>query len=449
MLQFFTFEGRVRQLPYAFGSLAIFCAQYAVVIAIFCALHKPLALGWHFWAIPARSLAETDEFSAVSGLAGICLSIVVSWLLVSLAFRRATDANVSRWIATFIIAPFVQIPAFLLLCALPSRDVQTPRSDAREQRLDWKSAIQGALAAIALTAAAVAMGALLFGTYGYGIFVVSPFVIGAITAYLGNRKQTIDWLQTSGLVAVSLALAGASLIVFALEGVVCIIIAAPLVFGFAMIGALLGRSAALSGRGSARQTLMSVALLPVVFASEQIFPSITTFDTVQQIDISAPADAVWHSLIYMRINSKPPFPFRLGIAYPVKGDVVGSGVGAVRYGVFSTGVAIERVTEWEPNRKLAFVMLRDPPAMHELSPYAHVNAPHVRGYFRTPTTSFELVPLDHGRTRVIERTSHELKLDPVIYWMPLVRWVIDQNNARVLDNLRRQSESLNLATMTR
>ncbi len=190
---------------------------------------------------------------------------------------------------------------------------------------------------------------------------------------------------------------------------------------------------------------MSVALLPAVFASEQVFPSSATFDTEQSIDIAAPPNAVWHSLVYMRLDSEPPFPFRLGVAYPVRGDIVGQGVGAIRYGAFSTGVAIERVIEWAPNRKLAFLVVSDPPAMHELSPYAHVNAPHVRGYFRTATTSFELMPLGGGRTRVIERTSHELKLDPIMYWMPLARWVVDRNNARVLENLRQQSENLHLA----
>jgi hypothetical protein len=28
----------------------------------------------------------------------------------------------------------------------------------------------------------------------------------------------------------------------------------------------------------------------------------------------------------------------------------------------------------------------------------------------------------------------------VLYWLPLARWVVSQNNARVLDHIRRQAE---------
>jgi hypothetical protein len=120
--------------------------------------------------------------------------------------------------------------------------------------------------------------------------------------------------------------------------------------------------------------------------------------------------------------------------------VIGSGVGAVRRGEFSTGTAIERVTEWEPNRKLAFAVERDVPGMRELSPYEHVHAPHVTGYFLTTSASFELAPLPDGGTEIIERTSHVLKLDPVFYWLPMARWVVHTNNARVLAHISRQAE---------
>ena len=61
------------------------------------------------------------------------------------------------------------------------------------------------------------------------------------------------------------------------------------------------------------------------------------------------------------IEEPPALPFRLGVAHPIRGDVIGEGVGALRHGEFSTGIAIERVTEWVPNRKLAFVVEQDVP----------------------------------------------------------------------------------------
>jgi hypothetical protein len=98
------------------------------------------------------------------------------------------------------------------------------------------------------------------------------------------------------------------------------------------------------------------------------------------------------------------------------------------------------VTEWIPNRKLAFILLNEVPAMRELSPYAHVHAPHVVGYFRTTNTSFELARCASG-TEVIEQTSHELKLQPVLYWLPLARSIVAANNARVLRHLKHEAET--------
>src|SRR5262249_11910137 len=139
-------------------------------------------------------------------------------------------------------------------------------------------------------------------------------------------------------------------------------------------------------------------------------------------------------------DESPALPFRLGVAYPRGGEIIGEGVGALRRGEFSTGIAFERVTEWVPERKLAFTVISDVPAMRELSPYRHVHAPHVVGYFRTTYTSFEIVPRADGRSDIVERTSHELRLEPIFYWLPMARWIVHENNARVLAHIRRQAE---------
>jgi hypothetical protein len=298
------------------------------------------------------------------------------------------------------------------------------------------------LAGAGLTVFTVAVGALIFGTYGYGMFVVGPFLIGATTAFLANRRGDIGGANNAGLVLCATALGGMALVAVALEGIICIVLAAPLAAAVALPGGALGRSVALSGQRRANRSLMSVAFLPMVFFSEQAFPPSKVIDISQSIDVDAPAGAVWRSLVHMdAISSVPALPFQLGVAYPVSAQIIGEGVGAKRVGVFSTGVAVERVTEWEPGRKLSFVVLSDPPAMRELSPYKHVNAPHVVGYFHTITTSFVLLPLPGGRTRVVLRSTHELKLDPVLYWLPLTRWVVSEDDGRVLAYVRRQSEA--------
>jgi hypothetical protein len=141
-----------------------------------------------------------------------------------------------------------------------------------------------------------------------------------------------------------------------------------------------------------------------------------------------------------RVEEQPGFPFRWGLAHPLGGRLLGAGVGAKRYGEFSTGTAVERITEWTPNRRLAFVVLNDVPTVRELSPYDHVHAPHAVGYFRTLRASFEIEDRGTGTTRLTLKSTHLLRLEPSLYWLPFVSWVVEENKARVLRHIRHLAE---------
>jgi len=376
-------------------------------------------------------------------IAGFAYFLLVAWVLAALAFRRAADANIQEGLAATVTAPIVQIPVILYLAAAPPRAAQTENDPlfARDANASGNgmSAALGVIAGVGITLVAVALSTLVFRVYGFGVFVLLPFVIGATTAYIANRKADIGGYRTAKLVLGATTLGGIALILASLEGAICILMASPLGAAVAVVGGLLGR--ALAGTGRRGQVAPGFALLPIVFLLEHLFSVPTHFDTQQAITVNAPVEAVWSSILRMdRIDEPLALPFRLGVAYPVRGEIVGEGVGAVRYGEFSTGTAIERVTEWEQHRKLAFVVERDVPAMRELSPYEHVHAPHAVGYFTTGTTRFALAPRADGAVDVTLTTTHEIRLDPILYWMPLARFMVTENNARVLAHIRHQSE---------
>src|SRR5689334_24515982 len=68
-------------------------------------------------------------------------------------------------------------------------------------------------------------------------------------------------------------------------------------------------------------------------------------------------------------------------------------------------------------------MIRRPPRS-TLFPYttlfrsfhAHVDAPHLHGYYTSPRGEFELVPLGPNRTRLTRRTWYTQRLAPAPYW---------------------------------
>jgi len=437
----FSFRGRLSRLPYALWSVGVFFSQHLAILVMFWMQGIPLQPNPTFYMIPFRWLVTHSKVSDLTAIVALAYVLMVTWALVALAFRRAADANAPAWVAAMAIAQPVQIPFILFLCFAPpvapmnrSRDDDLPAASD----IAWRIAALGVVTGVGLTLASVAMGALVFGSYGYGMFVVSPVAIGATTGYLLNRAGDIGPSQTALFVAFSTILGGLTLVGVGLEGIVCIILAAPIGIAVALVGGTLGRAIA---RRTRRPPVSAFAVLPLVFAVETALPASTNFDTTETIAVAAPPAWVWQSIVNMETIDEPPaLPFRLGVAYPLRGEVIGSGVGAVRYGEFSTGTAIERVTAWAPDRKLAFVVERNVPGMRELSPYEHVHAPHVVGYFLTTSTSFELEPLPDGGTAIVEHTSHVLKLDPVFYWLPMARWVVHANNARVLAHISREAE---------
>ena len=86
--------------------------------------------------------------------------------------------------------------------------------------------------------------------------------------------------------------------------------------------------------------------------------------------------------------------------------------------------------------------------MREISPYRHVNAPHVVGYFKTLDARFTITPLADGKTRLSLATRHELDLEPALYWAPIAEWATHENKVRVLEHFRRQAEAHRAAPLT-
>ena len=270
---------------------------------------------------------------------------------------------------------------------------------------------------------------------------MTPFLVGVTTGWMANRHAEQTLRRTLVLVIAAAALGTLALVGLALEGLFCVLLASPLGAAVAAAGGALGRAMARSRRRRAKP-LLSVAVLPALFAAEAAMPPALALDTAERVDIAAPPAAVWTALTSdVAIASPPGIVGLAGFATPIRGVLLGRYVGAIRLGVFTTGTAVERVTAWTPGRSLAFAVARRVPAMNETSPYAHVHAPHDVGYFITTTTRFDLAPLPGGRTRLTARARHLLRIDPVLYWEPLARWAIHANVTRVLGDIKARAEA--------
>ncbi|MFD1950300.1 SRPBCC family protein [Sphingomonas arantia] len=449
MLRLPSFAGTMRPTDYSIRAPLLLLVPHLAVFLMLVGSGGSLVPDAGFWLLPLRRFALSPDLPASQAALAFAVSLASAGGLALLSFRRANWSGGGYALAALAIVPAVQIAAVLVLAVLPRFPGRAEAVPERLPGADVAHVIQGVLAGVGLIVAAVLISALTLGSYGWSLFVATPFLVGVTTGYLANRRLLLTGRSTARLVLIAAVLGTVALVALALEGLVCILMAAPLGAIVAVVGGAAGRAVARAAHGNSLP-LASVALLPALFMLEAAMPPEVPIASRQSVDVAAPRDAVWAALTGGgAIAGGPGLTGAAGLAYPVRGRLLGQGVGAVRLGEFSTGIARERVTEWVPGRRLAFTVLTQPPAMAEMSPYRRVHSPHVDGYFDTGTTRFTLTPLRGGGTRLTIDARHVLRIEPGLYWEPLARLAIRINLSRVLDDLKRKAEQVAAAGRVR
>jgi hypothetical protein len=160
------------------------------------------------------------------------------------------------------------------------------------------------------------------------------------------------------------------------------------------------------------------------------------------VTVAAPPEVVWRHVVSFEPLAEPPQGIlRLGVAYPLRADITGRGVGAVRRCEFTTGAFVEPITAWDEPRRLAFDVDSAPPALREWSPWPGMNPPHLDHYLRSRRGEFRLVALPGGRTRLEGTTWYTLDVHPAPYWRLWSDAIIGRIHIRVLRHVQRLAES--------
>lgn len=229
---------------------------------------------------------------------------------------------------------------------------------------------------------------------------------------------------------------------YGIEGLACIAMAAPLALLLAFLGASVGRTLAVRlPMGS--PGLTALALLPLLALVESASVSTDLREVVTAVEIDAPPERVWREVVaFSELPEPTALIFRLGIAYPVRARIEGAGVGAVRRCEFSTGAFVEPITVWDEPNRLGFDVTAQPAPLEEWSPYKNLHPPHLDNYFRSKRGEFRLIALPGDRTRLEGSTWYELELFPQVYWRLLADVFVHRLHARVLRHVKAQSEGL-------
>ncbi|MBI5757732.1 MAG: hypothetical protein HZA46_04365 [Planctomycetales bacterium] len=395
------------------------------------------------YSLRAALLAGAPEWL---GPAMLVWTLPFLWISISMSIRRAANAGFSPWLGFLVMVPLANMLWMIGACVLPTSpwghwELRKPRlgSALAEQRAGVNALLVGLLATFAM----VILSVFVAGSYGATLFFASPLLVSAVTAFAYNRPVPRSLAQTFGLAQLSIVLVGAGLLLFALEGVICIAMAYPLAAVAGAFGCLVGKAIAdFTPHQKQMQPLGALLCLPVLAMAEPHLQPLPVREIVTVVEIAAPPEIVWNNVVaFPDLPDGRDWYFRLGIACPERATIDGEGVGATRYCIFSTGTFVEPITVWDKPRRLAFDVTDQPHTMKELSPYRHVHAPHLNGTLRSRRGEFRLIELPGGRTRLEGRTWYEFGMYPQPYWTAWSDSIIHAIHLRVLDHIRALSEA--------
>jgi hypothetical protein len=240
---------------------------------------------------------------------------------------------------------------------------------------------------------------------------LAPMVMGFLTIRRAAVAGPVPmWLWFAGPSATVLfTLAG--VVFFKLEGLICMIMALPVLMISAIIGGVIAGASSQSKRNISSSTTACIAILPLLLApAETYLTSPTQTRTVaSEIRIHASPATVWRNIERVPAISptelQPSWTQRIGFPRPVEATLSYEGVGGVRHASFEHGLLfIETVTDWQPDQRLAFSIKADTAAIPPTTLDEHVT---IGGrYFDVLDGEYRIEPLSNGDT-LLHLTSHQ------------------------------------------
>ncbi len=249
-----------------------------------------------------------------------------------------------------------------------------------------------------------------------GFIVFMPFALGFLAVFFAETKQAQRLWTWFLLPWVPLAAALVAMMLTVLEGLICVVMFAPIGLVLASIGGVLGGLAArfLSTRRSKGLTVACVAVLPffMVPGEGQVLYHLEMRGVENVVDIHAPVAVVWQNIERVPPIHKdelpPSWSRRIGFPDPIEATLSHEGVGGVREASFEGGVLfIETVDTWEPERRLAFSIRANRIPKETLDEHVTVGGP----YFDVLRGEYRLEPLANGMTRVHLSSQHRISTD--------------------------------------
>lgn len=280
---------------------------------------------------------------------------------------------------------------------------------------------------IAISITFLTLGFLLlhFELIGYGLsfFVFLPFALGYI---LG--KSTIKAISLGGLV-ISLFIFCLLLLAGNLEGMVCVLMAMPLIIVAVAIGALGKYLVSRAHKKNKKENLIKSSVLPFLLfigfgfvenelnKNDQVIVEVKSeiillYSTIQVYETIKSVDT---------LDAEKPFLMKLDLPIPQKCILHEEKIGGLRTCYFEGGEIVERITELEKGKVLKMDVID-----YQLTGRKWLG-------FKEAIYLFD--ELEDGTTKMTRITTYTSELYPRFYWQPFETLGIEQEHEYVFNNL--------------
>ncbi|MES2589071.1 MAG: SRPBCC family protein [Bacteroidota bacterium] len=284
------------------------------------------------------------------------------------------------------------------------------------------------------------LGIYVIEDYGIALFILVPFFLGFSPVIIYGYNNDFSRSKAHELGFLSFGIFLACLIAFAIEGLICIVMALPIGLAFTWIGILTGYFLINNNPTKGPPTLIIFIFLIPTFSFVESGFEPKLYTVVTSIEINASPEEVWKNVVeFPELKEPTEFIFKTGIAYPINAKIKGKGVGAIRYCNFTTGSFVEPITKWDEPNLLAFDVLKQPLPMKEMS-FWDIDAPHLHDYFVSKRGQFKIVNLGNGKVKLIGTTWYYNDIKPNFYWNIWSENIIHKIHNRVLNHIKINSE---------
>lgn len=281
-----------------------------------------------------------------------------------------------------------------------------------------------------------------FGDYGWTVFILIPILLGFLPTYISGRKLELTKGDAYNLGFITAIIASLVLLIFAIEGLICLFMASPLIALGLWLGSYVGYRLTKSNPINTTNTMLILALSSLSFMSFDYINKPTDLIPVRtKIIVNAPIEKVWTNVVtFDKIDEPVDWIFKTGISYPTDATIVGQGVGAIRYCNFTTGSFVEPITTWDEPNLLQFDVKEQPIPMNELNPFWEVHPPHLDGYFKSYKGQFKLTKINENQTELKGTTWYKVDIYPEFYWKAWSDFIVHKIHKRVLNHIKKSSE---------